>query len=66
MMLCKADFEDLFPDLFRPGKPDKAIQSAGGRGRPGARRFPENEEAFVDLGQPCPPSGNPGPVHPDR
>lgn len=30
MMLCKADFEELFPDIFRPLKPDAVPWEAGG------------------------------------
>ena len=30
MMLCKADFEELFPDIFRPLKSDPVRWEAGG------------------------------------
>lgn len=37
MMLCDADFEDLFPDLFGPARrgPDQPPAPRGGPGRSG-------------------------------
>jgi len=29
MMLCKADFEDLFPDLFPPASAETGLRQAG-------------------------------------
>lgn len=34
MMLCKADFEELFPDLFGPDKQDRAPRQEGGQSLP--------------------------------
>ena len=39
MMLCKADFEELFPDIFRPLKSDAVPWEAGG-GAPTAWQEP--------------------------
>lgn len=51
MMLCKADFEELFPDIFSPAKADPVQRKAGG-GAPSALQ----ELSPLRRGEGSPPS----------
>lgn len=33
MMICKADFEELFPELFRPSDRERSVAEPGAVGR---------------------------------
>lgn len=48
MMICKADFEELFPHIFKPDDPDAALEAQpDNRAQTAPRRQPAPADAFA-------------------